>query len=126
MMRTIFGPAPVPRKFARFPSEMAVRPSQLRASAEESLLMIPNAFSLQGTYADLPMPVVIIAGDQDRLVNTDKQSTRLHREVTRSSYYRVRGAGHMVHQTATQAVMAAIDHSNADTVDRGHTIEIDA
>ena len=112
LMRKIFGPAPVPRKFARFPSEMAVRPSQLRASAEESLLMIPDAFSYQGTYANLPMPVVIIAGDKDRLVDTDKQSQRLHREVKHSLFIRVRDAGHMVHQTATAAVMSAIDSTS--------------
>mgnify|MGYP001285145388 CR=1 FL=1 len=31
LMRTIFGPQPVPEKFAGFPRAMAVRPSQLRA-----------------------------------------------------------------------------------------------
>ena len=42
LMRKIFGPASVPSKFKRgFPKAMAVRPSQLRASAEETALMIP-------------------------------------------------------------------------------------
>lgn len=33
LMRKIFGPARVPEKFKGFPSEMAMRPSQIRASA---------------------------------------------------------------------------------------------
>lgn len=108
-MRKIFGPAPVPRKFERFPKEMAVRPSQLRASAAESFLMIPDAIAFQDRYASLRMPVVIIAGDQDRLVDIERQSSRLHRQITQSAFRRVRGSGHMVHQTATSDVMAAID-----------------
>src|SRR5690606_4327136 len=41
LMRKIFGPAPVPHKFRRFPREMAVRPSQIPAEAAESGLLIP-------------------------------------------------------------------------------------
>jgi pimeloyl-ACP methyl ester carboxylesterase len=108
-MRKIFGPAAVPKKFEGFPKEMAVRPSQLRASAAEAFLMIPDAIALQDRYADLRMPVVIIAGDQDRLVDIDRQSRRLHRQISQSAFRRVRGAGHMVHQTATSDVMGAID-----------------
>src|SRR5579871_1994122 len=108
-MRKIFGPADVPKKFARFPKEMAVRPSQLGASAAEAFLMIPDAVAFQARYADLRMPVVIIAGDQDRLVDIERQSSRLHRQISQSAFRRVRGSGHMVHQTATSDVMAAID-----------------
>jgi len=43
---------------------MALRPSQIRASASESALMIPDAFRLPKQYSDLEMPVVIIAGQQ--------------------------------------------------------------
>jgi pimeloyl-ACP methyl ester carboxylesterase len=111
IMRRIFGPASVPAKFARFPKEMALRPSSLRTSAAESFLMIPDAFAYRATYADLRMPVVIIAGENDRLVETNKQSRRLHREVQQSAFRCVRGMGHMVHQTATAAVMSAIDEA---------------
>jgi pimeloyl-ACP methyl ester carboxylesterase len=111
VLRKIFGPAPVPEKFAQFPVEMALRPSQLRASAAESFLMIPDAFAYAGSYAQLRMPVTIIAGSEDRLVDTEKQSYRLHRQVRQSSFRRVRGAGHMVHQTATREIMSAIEQA---------------
>jgi pimeloyl-ACP methyl ester carboxylesterase len=116
-LRKVFGPAPVPRKFGEFPKEMALRPSQIRASAAETALMIPDAFALCKRYADLRMPVVIIAGEQDRLIDIDKQSARLHRHVTQSILHRVPGAGHMVHQTATDAVMAAIDEAAGATLE---------
>jgi pimeloyl-ACP methyl ester carboxylesterase len=44
MMIKIFGPRSVPKQFKAFPKEMALRPSQIRASAAESVLMIPDAF----------------------------------------------------------------------------------
>jgi pimeloyl-ACP methyl ester carboxylesterase len=109
MMAQIFGPRTVPAKFAGFPKEMALRPSQIRASAEESALMIPDAFHFRDQYANLSMPVAIIAGEEDRLIDIDKQSARLHSEVSQSRFHRVPGAGHMIHQTATSRVMAAIN-----------------
>jgi len=108
MMAKIFGPRSVPEKFAAFPKEMALRPSQIRASAAESALMIPDAFMLRNQYAGLKMPVVIIAGEQDRLIDVDTQSARLHSDVSQSTFHRVAGNGHMIQQTATDQVMSAI------------------
>jgi pimeloyl-ACP methyl ester carboxylesterase len=113
LLKVIFGPGPVPRKFDAFPKAMAVRPSQLHASAEESALMIPNAIASSGEYGNLKMPVIIIAGGDDRLIDTEQQSGRLHDEVRQSKMYRVPGTGHMVHQTATSAVMSAIHEAAA-------------
>jgi pimeloyl-ACP methyl ester carboxylesterase len=109
MMAKIFGPQSAPAKFEQFPREMALRPSQIRASAAESALMIPDAFHFEEKYAELKMPVVIIAGEDDRLIDIDKQSARLHSDVSQSAFHRVPQTGHMVHQTATGEVMAAIN-----------------
>jgi pimeloyl-ACP methyl ester carboxylesterase len=108
LMKKIFGPRSVPEKFDAFPKEMALRPSQIRASAAESALMIPDAFHLQNQYAELKMPVVIIAGERDKLVDIDTQSARLHSEISQSRFHRFPGNGHMIHQTATAQVMSAI------------------
>lgn len=111
LMAKIFGPRSVPKKFEGFPKEMALRPSQIHASAAESALMIPDAFLFRDEYANLKMPVVIVAGDEDRLIDIDKQSKRLHRDVPQSKFHRVPGTGHMVHQTATGVVMSAINEA---------------
>lgn len=112
LTRKIFGPASVPERFADgFPKEMTFRPSQIRASAAESALMVPGAFAAHGHYGELKMPVVILAGEDDRLIDIDEQSARLHSELPNSTIRRVRGAGHMVHQTAPDAVMAAIEQA---------------
>jgi pimeloyl-ACP methyl ester carboxylesterase len=120
LMAKIFGPQSLPPKFAGFPKEMAVRPSQIRASAAESALMIPGALDLQDQYATLKMPVSVVAGEEDRLIDTDTQSLRLHGNIVQSKFHRVPGAGHMVHQTPTGAVMAAIRRVSKDTPSQSH------
>jgi pimeloyl-ACP methyl ester carboxylesterase len=108
LLRKIFGPSPVPEKFKGFPEEMAVRPSQLRASAAESALMIPSAHTLEQQYPLLQMPVAIVAGAEDRLIGGE-QSSHLHRDIPHSTLRSIPGTGHMVHQTATGEIMSAID-----------------
>jgi pimeloyl-ACP methyl ester carboxylesterase len=113
MLRKIFGPRPVPAKFAGFPKELALRPSQIRASAAEAALMLPAALSHSSDYAALKMPVTIIAGADDRLIDTEEQSARLHRDVAQSDFGSLAGEGHMIQQTATASVMAAIQSTDA-------------
>ena len=53
LMAKIFGPQSVPSKFAGFPKEMAVRPSQIRASAAELNRGSLNSAHIHGT--DVPV-----------------------------------------------------------------------
>ena len=123
LMAKIFGPELVPNKFGSFPKGMALRPSQIRASAAELALMVPDAFGFRNEYGNLKMPVVIVAGEQDRLVDIDSQSARLHCDVPQSRFHRVPGSGHMIHQTATGVVMSAINEvaEDSSTTDENST-----
>ena len=109
ILRQMFGPPPVPVRFKKlFPLSMILRPWQIRATAAEAALMIPSAMKLRARYAELTMPVSIIAGDRDRVVTTDRQSARLHAELAASEFETVKDAGHMVHHVAPDLVLAAI------------------
>jgi pimeloyl-ACP methyl ester carboxylesterase len=107
-VRKIFGPRRVPKKFAGFPEEMAMRPSQIRASAAETALMIPAALNFREAYGHLKMPVIIVAGTEDRVVEA-QQSVELHHAIDHSTLRCIPNTGHMVHQTATAQLMSAID-----------------
>lgn len=109
MKKRIFAPSRVPLRFNAFPVWMALRPLQLRASAMETAWMIPSAMSLSQRYRELKMPVVIMAGGDDRHVNTHAQSERLHHQLPHSDLHLLPGVGHMVHHVAAQRVMQAID-----------------
>ncbi|HEX8257553.1 MAG TPA: alpha/beta hydrolase [Allosphingosinicella sp.] len=104
----IFAPAPVPDKFELFPMEMALRPSQIRATAAEAALMVPAAAALAGRYADLGLPLTLAAGRGDRLVDPLAQSARLHEAVAGSRLELIEGSGHMVHYTAMPRVAELI------------------
>lgn len=116
ILKNLFGPRSAPEKFAGFPREMALRPRQMRASAAEAALMVPGAFSAAKTYGELEMPTIIISGAEDRLIDINEQSVRLHGEVKQSQLHRIAGVGHMIHQSAMPDVMAAIDEAAAQTL----------
>jgi pimeloyl-ACP methyl ester carboxylesterase len=117
LVKRMFSPAKVPPRFAEFPVWMALRPSQLRASAAESALMIPSAMKLRRRYGELKMPVVIMAGSDDHIADAQHNSARLHDEVPHSDLRLVPQAGHMIHHLAPHEVMAAIDSANAAGLD---------
>jgi pimeloyl-ACP methyl ester carboxylesterase len=75
--------------------------------------MIPSARTLEKQYQLLRMPVAIVAGAEDRLIEPE-QSANLHRDISHSTLRCVPGTGHMVHQTATVEIMNAIDKVAAE------------
>lgn len=108
MARTLFAPSPIPQSFSAFPREMALRPSQIRAAAADTAVMVPGAAKLASRYGELAMPVVILAGDGDQVADFERQSVRLHRSLAGSELRRIEGAGHMVHYTHPEEVVAAV------------------
>jgi pimeloyl-ACP methyl ester carboxylesterase len=110
MFRKMFAPQPVPPRFsAEFPTGLTLRPSQLRASSEETVAMVPTAAGLEGRYPELDVPVCIMAGGEDGIVDTGHQSARLHGVIRQSELRVLPGLGHMIHYFATDQVARAID-----------------
>lgn len=108
LKRALFSPADVPARFdAEYSPAMAFRPSQLRATFDDGALMIPGALALRTRYKDLTLPVVIMAGDGDKVV-FKRAAERLRASIRSSSLYIVAGAGHMVHHLAARQVADAI------------------
>ena len=119
LSRKLFRPNPVPSHFEQVPAWMVCRPSQLRASAEETALMIPSAAQLSRRYGELAMPVFIMAGGADHLVDTAAQSQRLHEAVPASVLRIVPEVGHMIHHVAPDRVAETI----AEAVELGSGAE---
>jgi pimeloyl-ACP methyl ester carboxylesterase len=112
LIKQMFAPADAPERFERlFPKEMMLRPSQLRAAAEDAALMTPSAMELQHHYSELQMPVTIITGADDQIADVGRQSERLHRELPQSEFITLPGLGHMVHHLAPDAVANAVQRA---------------
>ena len=69
--------------------------------------MIPGALALQDHYGDLTLPVVIMAGEGDKVV-FKRRAEQLRAAIKGSVLYVVQGAGHMVHYQATRQVAEAV------------------
>jgi alpha-beta hydrolase superfamily lysophospholipase len=70
--------------------------------------MIPAAAELDSRYRELTMPVAIMAGSDDEIVDVGRHSRRLHREIPGSELRIIDGAGHMVHHLAPREVVDLI------------------
>jgi pimeloyl-ACP methyl ester carboxylesterase len=110
LLKIVFAPSRVTERFKReFPFSMALRPSQIRATAGDSALMAPGAASLKGHYGELAMPVAIMAGRGDKIVKIDPHPMRLHGLVRQSALEVIDGTGHMIHHAFPDKVAAAVE-----------------
>ncbi|MGG5807964.1 alpha/beta fold hydrolase [Falsiroseomonas sp. CW058] len=110
VIRRLFDPLPVPARFAEeFPVPLTLRPWQIRAEAEDTAHMIPAAMRLSARLGELRVPVAVVAGEEDRIVTTARQSARLHRDLPGSRLRVVPGAGHMVHHAAPELVADEVE-----------------
>ncbi|MFP5406316.1 MAG: alpha/beta fold hydrolase, partial [Gammaproteobacteria bacterium] len=109
-IEVMFAPRPVPDRFRETLSrEMMLRPSQIRANAEDAAFMIPAAARFEYRYPTLQVPVRILAGAEDRVVDTQEQAARLRAELPQSKLRVFQNIGHMVHYAALDATVAAVE-----------------
>ena len=108
-VKGMFAPNAVPPHYLDVVSrEMMVRPIQLRANEEDAAFMIPAARAAAERHGELSMPVVILAGADDLVVDPKAHSQRLQGDVPSAELTLVPGAGHMVHHWALERVADAI------------------
>lgn len=109
----MFAPLPVPANFsAEFPLELAFRPSQIRASTEELAMINDAAGELARRYREITIPVAIMAGEADEIVETPFHSIRLHEHIPGSTLHLFPEVGHMLHHDETEK-LADIIHDVA-------------
>ncbi|WP_376088983.1 alpha/beta fold hydrolase [Roseomonas sp. CCTCC AB2023176] len=110
LKRRIFQPQPVPPGFdAAVPDALLRRPKVIRAGGANAMTMTPDTMSLRPRYAELRLPVAILAGSEDRIVDPDTHARALHAVVPDSTLRILQGLGHMLHQFAPDAVLAAVE-----------------
>lgn len=114
LLKRQFYPMPVAESAKQIPLWLTLRPDQSRALAAEVALTLPDAMKLSRRYQELQLPIVLIAGSEDRLIYRSNHSDRFHDEVRHSQYKVVEGAGHMVHHIAPERVIEAIDLAVAE------------
>jgi pimeloyl-ACP methyl ester carboxylesterase len=108
----MFSPLTVPERFANgFPHGLPLRPSQIRDEAQDAATMGSAVAAMQRRYRELRMPVVLMAGTKDRIVDHRKHTVWLHQEIAHSALRLVPGVGHMLHYAVPEQVVDAIEAS---------------
>ncbi|NOJ40821.1 alpha/beta fold hydrolase [Bradyrhizobium australiense] len=109
LIRKLFAPGSVPENFKHgFPASLTLRPKQLRAAAEESAFLIPEAARFQSRYQSIRCPVHIFHGTGDQIIEPE-QASRLHEVLRRSDLHLVRDAGHMVTYADSTSIAQAVE-----------------
>lgn len=109
VIKASFSPAPISPKFAKFPIGLTLRPSQVHATAADTAMMVPGAAALSRRYAELDLPVIIMAGEGDVIAHVSRHAARLADDVAGSELRVVPGQGHLFHYAVPDQVVAAIE-----------------
>ena len=108
LVKQMFSPEPVPERFRQIPKWMALRPSQLGASAAETAMMVPSAKRLSERYGELTLPIAVIAGTGDKVCDMEHNALRFNEEVQHAELVIEAGVGHMAHYADPARIMDAL------------------
>jgi pimeloyl-ACP methyl ester carboxylesterase len=86
-----------------------VRPSQIRAESQDAVTMVPAVVGMAERVRDLHIPVTIMAGTKDRIVDHESHAKWFHDQIPGSALRLVPGAGHMFHYAVPDQVAEAIE-----------------
>ena len=103
-------PDPPPADYANLAPTLALDEARLVNDGEDRKSAEAGLRALEPRYRDLDIPVVIVVGEQDRVV-PPRSSLELHRLLPRSELVPLAATGHMPQFTRPDAVMAAVDRA---------------
>jgi pimeloyl-ACP methyl ester carboxylesterase len=101
-------PAPAGSDYARAVTALSLRPSQFTANAEDIRTLSPSLKALSPRYGEIRVPVVIVTGDSDLVVNPEQHAYPLHQAIPHSKLMVLPHTGHMIPHTRPEAVVEAI------------------
>ena len=109
----VFAPDSTPGEYLERARAMWVRPAPVRAMTRDFHGLAAALRDLRPRYAQLRVPVVVVAGDKDRLVDHERNSLAFAREVPDAEMILVPGAGHGLPQARPDAIIEAIRRAAA-------------
>ncbi|MBI9051641.1 MAG: alpha/beta hydrolase [Anaerolineaceae bacterium] len=96
----------VPESYYDLTIELGLRPSHVKASAEETLIIPASLAALVSNLDKINLPIIIVAGDQD--THAFEQAFQLEQDLPASRVVLVEGANHYLWFSNPEVVMEAI------------------
>jgi len=117
----IFQPQPVPEDFATVGGGLlARRPGQVMSNFSDLLALNAGLDKYRARYAQLTVPVSVIYGEDDAILETELHLGALQ-ELPMVSIERLPGVGHMVAHASPERVLALIRGLTSQPGDAGRT-----
>jgi len=108
-LKRAYDPQEVQTDYVDRSLELWMRPDQIRACAYDERTLGASLKALSERYRDIEMPVVIVTGSADRLLNPEEHAYPLHKTIRNSKLVVLPETGHQLPQTRPDAVVSAID-----------------
>ena len=110
----MFSPAPVPAEWKRsFPVEQVLDPDALVHEGEDAASMLPLSPAGTIDLKRIEMPVHVLIGTEDRVVEQERQGKALARLLPSGRLTEIVGAGHMLHHSHPDLVLRAVREAAA-------------
>jgi pimeloyl-ACP methyl ester carboxylesterase len=103
-----FYPDTVPAAYLRYASSSWLHHKQVRATLEDEWGLNKELEKTSRHYADIRIPVVIVTGDQDKVVKAKDNAYRLKTTIVQSQLIELKNTGHQVPQTHPEIIYNAI------------------
>jgi pimeloyl-ACP methyl ester carboxylesterase len=112
MLKFLFSPDPVPSSYRRLGIALALRPECMRCEGEDLICLGPTLAAIENDYAQMKVPLVVVFGEEDKVVPPGSNSIRLAEEVPGAELIRLPGAGHLPMFSKALDVIAAIHRAS--------------
>ena len=115
VQRLMFAPQPVPPEWEeRFPEDQVLTADAMVREGEDSSAVLPFAPAGMMDLASIRVPVRILAGTADQIVDPKRHAEPLAAMLPEADLTELTGLGHMIHHVAPEAVLAAVDAAADD------------
>ena len=110
----IFAPQPITPGYADYVGiGLTLRRETIRANARQVNGLRPFIVEMSERYGEIKVPTEIVHGTDDDVVPLRIHADPLSRQIPGANLTQLDGIGHMPHQVAPKAVIAAIDRASA-------------
>ncbi len=107
-MAGIFAPNRVPSDYEELPVGLMLRPSQLRANADDLSALNHDILATQRQYHRFRVPLEVLVGSEDSIVEPARHGKRLAEIVPSARLTELTKTGHMLHHACPAALVAAV------------------
>ncbi|HBB97143.1 MAG TPA: alpha/beta hydrolase [Blastocatellia bacterium] len=108
-LKKAFSPDPVPENYLRSVLSEWTKPEKVKSYSIDDALLNDCLKKLSPRYAEISVPVSILAGDSDLIVSEKGNAGRLHDALPKSRLIVLPKTGHQIPFTRSQAVVEEIE-----------------